>query len=240
MFHYVTDKEFLKESKRLCADLVNQLTQQMEKSGIEAGMSLVGSAKRGLITQNGKQSIDYDYNLWIWDDGGFKDSELKLQIMGDFNYVLWKNGYANCYCKDSTSVISSKKFKLKSGNKTEFSIDLCIVKEDDNGNWHRLIHDKTGRVQSDRWFWNMAPKSMGIAKKEEYLKANHWQEVKDAYLDIKNMYLTRNDHDHPSFVCYIEAINEVYYRHCGRNNVRGGYSIFDVRGSFVPINMVRF
>ena len=30
------------------------------------------------------------------------------------------------------------------------------------------------------------------------------------YLNIKNRYLRQNDHDHPSFICYIEAVNNVY------------------------------
>ena len=37
-----------------------------------------------------------------------------------------------------------------------------------------------------------------------------WEEVREKYLDKKNMYLKRNDHYHPSFVCYIEAVNEIY------------------------------
>jgi hypothetical protein len=27
------------------------------------------------------------------------------------------------------------------------------------------------------------------------------------------MYLSRGDHDHPSFIVYIEAVNEVYAKH---------------------------
>ena len=30
------------------------------------------------------------------------------------------------------------------------------------------------------------------------------------YEKIKNMYLVRNDYNHPSFICYIEAVNNVY------------------------------
>ena len=43
------------------------------------------------------------------------------------------------------------------------------------------------------------------------LKAkNLWEEVRQCYLDKKNLYLKRNDNNHPSFICYIEAVNEVY------------------------------
>lgn len=42
------------------------------------------------------------------------------------------------------------------------------------------------------------------------------------YLEKKNMYLLRQDHNHPSFVVYVEAVNEVYSRYFNRG---GGYSV---------------
>ena len=55
MYQYVTDKEFLKKSYSMCADLVNQLVQELKSYGIQAKMSTVGSKKRGLITQIGRE-----------------------------------------------------------------------------------------------------------------------------------------------------------------------------------------
>lgn len=43
-------------------------------------------------------------------------------------------------------------------------------------------------------------------------KTNDWNEVRETYLKKNNMYLIGNDYNHPSFNCYIEAINEVYNR----------------------------
>ena len=34
--------------------------------------------------------------------------------------------------------------------------------------------------------------------------------VREQYLALKNMYLSKNDINHPSFICYIEAVNNVY------------------------------
>ena len=42
------------------------------------------------------------------------------------------------------------------------------------------------------------------------------------YLEKKNMYLSWQDHNHPSFVVYVEAVNEVYNRYFNRG---GGYSV---------------
>ena len=65
MYHYVKDKVFLKESYSICADIVNHLVQNLKSYGIKSRMSVVGSKKRGLVTQNEKEPIDYDFNLWI-------------------------------------------------------------------------------------------------------------------------------------------------------------------------------
>ncbi len=208
MYHYVTDKEYLKQTYSICADIVNQLVQELKHYEIDAYMATVGSKKRGLITQNEKESIDYDFNLFIENADAFRADELKRRVMDAFNEVLNRNDWGDC--QDSTSALTTEQRVLKKGNKTPFSIDVAIVKEDAWGTLHRLKHNKTGIVALDQWYWNMAPNSQKLWDMEDYLKPAYWQLVRDAYLDKKNMYLTRNDHDHPSFVCYIEAVNEVY------------------------------
>ena len=58
------------------------------------------------------------------------------------------------------------------------------------------------------------PHSHGLSQRVKALKQNDlWLEVRETYLEKKNMYLSRQDHTHPSFVVYIEAVNEVYYRY---------------------------
>lgn len=48
-------------------------------------------------------------------------------------------------------------------------------------------------------------------KKAKYIKKRgKWELVRTQYLKIKNRYLRQNDHDHPFFICYIEAVNNVY------------------------------
>ena len=208
MYHYVTDKEYLKQTYSICADIVNQLVQELKHYEIDAYMATVGSKKRGLITQNEKESIDYDFNLFIENADAFRADELKRRVMDAFNEVLNRNDWGDC--QDSTSALTTEQRVLKKGNKTPFSIDVAIVKEDAWGTLHRLKHNKTGIVALDQWYWNMAPNSQKLWDMEDYLKPAYWQLVRDAYLDKKNMYLTRHDHDHPSFVCYIDAVNEVY------------------------------
>ena len=211
MYHWVEDKVFLNRAYSDCADIVNQLVQELKKYEIEAKMKVVGSKNRNMITQNAKEPIDFDFNLLVDNPDNYQSAkDLKEDIREAFNEVLSNNGWGDC--EDSTSALTTKQMVYKKGNKTPFYIDVCIVKKDKFG-LHRLIHQKTGNINFDRWYWNQVLNSQDIKKKEEVLKPDHWIEVREAYLQKKNMYLSRPfDNDHPSFVCYIEAVNEVYYK----------------------------
>ncbi len=218
MYHYVEDKEFLKRMRGLCSNIINQLVQDIRNDGkMNVEAHLVGSGARQLETQNEDEPIDLDYNLNVVNvsfdinDG----KKIKDYVIKMFNKVLKFNGWADC--SDSTSALTTEYRYFTSGNKTLFKIDLAIVHENADGSWYRLIHQKTGIVANDSWVWNQGPNSKGLVKKVNYIKnSNCWNEVRDTYLNKKNMYLRRNDHNHPSFNCYIETINEIYKKHGGK------------------------
>lgn len=215
MYHYVEDKDFLKQMKVECSNIINQLVQQINRDGeMEVKANLVGSGAKNLITQNEHSPIDLDYNLEIIDSGSFNINNgtgIKEYVRKQFNIVLKANGWGDC--QDSTSALTTEQRVFKKGNKTPYSIDLCIIATGNDG-WHRLIHEKTGFANTDRWFWNKGRNSEKLQQKIDWLKDNDfWLEVRETYLEKKNMYLRRNDHNHSSFVVYIETINEVYNRH---------------------------
>lgn len=220
MYHYIEDKEFLKRMKSLCSNIVNQLVQSINNDSVMAVEAhLVGSGARNLITQNANEPIDLDYNLCVLEvfEISFNNGQaIKEYIRKHFNKVLNQNGWGNC--QDSTSAWTTEKRHFTKGNKTEFKIDLAIVRESRYG-LERLIHSKTGIVSLDQWYWNQAQNSNGLADKVSKIKSeNLWLEVRDLYLDKKNMYLRCGDIDnHPSFNVYIETINEIYSRHFNKN-----------------------
>ena len=74
----------------------------------------------------------------------------------------------------------------------------------------RLIHNKNVYALGlDQYTWNEVPNSHQVEDKaDELKKAGVWQKVRDRYLEKKEMYLSRQYHDHPSFVVYVEAVNE--------------------------------
>ena len=210
MYRYVKDKEFLHKMRSLSGEMLQELCHILKvKYDIGANFCLVGSGARNLILQNENEPIDLDYNLEIVRCDNFNDGRtIKECVKKAFNEVL--NEYDLPDCDDSTSSLTTKKISFTKGNNTEFSIDICIVKTDIYG-MHRLINYKTGCVRYDVYVWNLAPNSKDIREKVEKIKhTGKWENVRKQYKEIKNRYLIWGDHTHPSFVCYIEAVNNVY------------------------------
>ncbi len=217
MYHFINDKNFLKNMRSLCSGIVNELVQNINNDSVlSVEAHLVGSGARNLETQNANEPVDLDYNLNIlkvyeWNIN--RDvAKIKEYIRKMFNKVLKRHGWSDC--QDSTSALTTEKRHFKKGNQTEFSIDLAIVSENNDGTWFRLIHRKTGSFANDEWYWNEGPQSKGLVEKVTWCKDNGcWCEVRETYLSKKNMYLSRQDNNHPSFNCYIEAVNEIYHKY---------------------------
>lgn len=218
MYHYIKDKDFLKRMRRECSGIINQLVQSINNDDVmTVEAQLVGSGAKHLETQNADEPIDLDYNISILETKKYSIKNcraIKEYIRKEFNKVLNANGWGDC--KDSTSALTTEKRHFETGNQTPFGMDVAIVVEDNDTAWYRLIHQKTGFTANDKYFWNQAPDSKGLTDRVDRLKKdNHWECVRETYLNKKNMYLTRNDHNHPSFIVYIETINEEFYKQYG-------------------------
>ena len=211
MFHYLDDKGFAHRMRQLCGEIMQELCQTLrEDYDIGANFYLVGSGGKNMIMQNGAEPVDLDYNLEIvWCEDFNNCRAIKTAVQNAFNDVL--RDYEFDDCDDSTSALTTKKIHFTKGVSTEFSMDVCIVVMNGRSNYERLIHEKTGWLYYDRYYWNEAPNSANIKGKADYIKEQCcWSMVRDQYQDIKNRYLAWNDHNHPSFICYVEAVNNVY------------------------------
>ena len=212
MYNYLDDKEFLSKMRALSGGIIQRTCHYLKTDyGIGATFYIVGSGARNLILQKENNPVDLDYNLEILKCDDFEDGRhLKECTRKAFNKSLQEFSLPDC--EDSTSSLASKQIQFAEGNDTPFSIDICITSRDTKGNYYRLIHEKTGWVSWDRYFWNMAPQSKRLKEKVDYIKNhNQWIQVREQYRSIKNKYLTQNDQEnHPSFVCYTEAVNNVY------------------------------
>lgn len=215
MYHYIDDKVFLSKMRSLSGEIMQSLCHFLKEDyDIGTTFYLVGSGARNLILQNENIPIDLDYNLEIIKCDDFEDCRnLKESIRKAFNKALKEQNLPDC--EDSTSSLTSKQIYFTSGNRTCFSIDVCITVRDEKNNYYRLIHKKTGWSYNDRYYWNMAPQSKELKKRADYIKScGKWPLVREQYIRIKNKYLSQNDFNHPSFVCYIEAVNNVYNSRC--------------------------
>lgn len=215
MYHYIQDKEFLKRLRGTCSDIVNQLVQSINNDSVmTVEACLVGSGAKNLITQNENEPIDLDYNLCIVRTKSINIldcREIKEYVRKQFNKVLNANGWGDC--QDSTSAFTTGKYAFQKGNKTKFSIDIAITRKYNNS-WQRLIHQKTGLVILDGYYWNEVQDSGRLEEKVHTLKSeNLWGEVRSIYREKKNFYLRRNDYNHPSFIVYVEAVNQVYNKY---------------------------
>lgn len=218
MYHYVEDKKILKKAQKSCRQDLDELVSILLDERISSQVILVGSGARNMVTQNGDGDIDFDYNLLIQKCDDINDCRhIKEIVRLAFNKVMRKQGLDDV--QDSTSSLTTCKMILNKYSDISFSVDLCIVAKDKSDKWYRLIHQKTGFVNNDRYYWNEAPNSDMIAYKSKQIKKKGlWEKVRQRYLDKKNYYLTRNDYDHPSFICYIEAVNEVYNEIFGKTS----------------------
>ena len=218
MYHYLQDKEFERRIRRYGGEIMQQLCHTLKADhDIGATFYLVGSGARKLITQNANQPVDLDYNLEIVRCDDFEDGRtLKECARKAFDKALKHRVLGNC--QDSTSALSSMPIRLDYAS-IPFSIDVCITCQDEDGCHHRLIHKKTGLVCQDEYFWNEAPHSRELREKAACIRKNgKWELVREQYLRLKNLYLTRNESkNHPSFVCYTEAVSNVY-------NTRGNWN----------------
>ena len=215
--------EFVYESEAMryrsdCSRTLKKTCELLRTKGISAQFSLVGSGARNMITRNGDGPYDLDYNFLVMKaDNKYRDPRLlKDTIRNALNKAVGGKFFSDA--QDSTSCLTAL-LHFKDTPNVEFSFDVAIIKKNPNGNYMRLVHNKSW----NQYTWNEVPNSHQVKDRADKLKrAGLWQKVRDRYLEKKNMYLFRQDHNHPSFVVYVEAVNEVYSRYFNRG---GGYSV---------------
>ena len=218
MYHFIEDKQDLTRAQSLATEIAMAIQDQVREDGISCQIFLIGSGARNLVTVNNNEPFDFDFNLNVlkydnWGDG----RTIKETIRKSANKIMEEYGLNDF--QDSTSSLTSSEIYFKDQPDLRFSIDIGIVTKGNNGLWNRLIHEKTGFSITDKYYWNEVRNSKGLVDKATFLKKNnHWEDVRQRYLDIKNKYLRANDYNHPSFVCYIEAVNEIYQKY-GKNKL---------------------
>ena len=185
---------------------------------ISSRSRIVGSGARNMITRDGNGPYDLDYNLEILkapEDIMHNPKKLKEVVRKCLNDAVHGTWFSDS--KDSTSVLTCI-LHFEDRSKVKFSFDVAIVKRNDDGTLMRMIHNKTlyNIDSSGQYKWDAIQDSDDLYKKTNCIKAKgKWQLVRDKYLYLKNLYLERQDNSHPSFIVYVEAVNEIYYKITG-------------------------
>lgn len=206
------------ESKRYrsdCSAILTKACKILMSKDITAQFSLVGNGARNLITRNGNGPYDLDYNLIVIkaDDRYWHDLRLlKETVRNALNKAEGKDFFSDAM--DSRSCLTTL-LHFNDLPNVEFSFDVAILTKNRNGNYMRLIHNKNAFfIGFAQYTWNEVPKSRDVKDKADAIKAEKlWQEVRDRYVELKNIYLSRQDNSHPSFIVFVEAVNEIYYKY---------------------------
>ncbi len=210
----LVDPKIVKPYKIFCSDTLNQLKNILRNNyDIECKFRLIGSGSKDIVTQNGNEPFDLDYNLYItrFPHGFDPNTSIKMKwlkdtIRNELNKLLGDEGFKDA--QDSTSVLTARRFLTRDPQKKLFSFDVAILAKNTDGEYCRLIHEKT---IFERFYWNQVPSSHNVYDKADELKQyGWWEDVVNKYLELKNMYLRRMDYNHPSFIVFVVAVNQVY------------------------------
>lgn len=219
MYNYV-EKAEVSRYRSECAKILESVRRILKENyDIFAKTDLVGSGARNLVTRDGNGPFDLDYNLQIITmPRTFRNDlhALKETVKAVLNQVVQGTYFSDGH--DSTSVLTSILF-FRDNPSVQFKFDVALLTRNEKGTWQRLIHNKNavGFGQIGQYTWCPVPNSKDVSGKAKAIKdCNMWDLVRNNYLDRKNYYLEKQDKDHPSFVCYVEAVNQVYYQLFGK------------------------
>ena len=205
MAYRFANQSEVKELEAWCMDILHAVQDEVREY-FTFDIRLIGSVDKRLVTQNSDESFDLDYNIILQKDKkGLLDNpkQIKDIFVARFNKVLkqYVSGYTHA-C-DSTSVITAKIIR---NNQIEFSFDVAIIVEGDDGYFYRLTHDK----RTGRYIWNQVKQSANYFERFIEIKdRGYWMDFKQRYLELKNIHLRRQD-GIKSFSIFLETLNEFY------------------------------
>lgn len=205
MYRYVSKKE-AKPRKAYCRKVMESLQVELKKHcGIEIQYQMIGSGAKNLVTRNGNGPYDLDYNISFTElPDNYRDDpgKLKAAVRQQLDRLI-KEPFSRG--KDSTSSITYL-LQNAEGNGIAFNLDVALIWRKADGAY-RLIYDK----KENHYIWNQQRNLTEVSKKAAAIKkAGGSTELRAAYLKLKNLYLKKGEEDHPSFVVYGEAVNQVF------------------------------
>ena len=149
--------------------------------------------------------FDFDFDLEVnVDKENFSPKDIRYIIKNALDQVAPRYGY-KC-CEDSTRVLTIKKVNTFTSSILH-SCDFALVHNCGNGKQQYIRYNK----KNNNYTWEFQGKGFkNLEKKIKWLKDHkHWGELRDYYIDKKNV----NDNpDKHSRSILAESINEMYQK----------------------------
>ena len=169
-----------------------------------------------MVTRNGNGPFDLDYNLEIIKAPNEYWNDLR-KLKDTIRVLLDKASGLQCFTESQNSTVAlTALLHFKDEPQIEFSFDVAIVARNQDGTLCRLVNNKHyfySGIQG-QYTWNEIPSSHNVKEKADRIKkSGKWLEVRERYVKLKDMYLSRQDKEHPSFIVYIEAVNQVFNKY---------------------------
>ena len=128
----------VEDLEKWCMEILRAIQKEV-KEYFTFDIRLIGSGDKRLVTQNGDEAFDLDYNIILQNDKkGLLNEPKRIKeiFVTSFNTVLKTRVSNYTYVSDATSVITAK---IVNDNRLEFSFDVAIIVEGDDGYFYRLI-----------------------------------------------------------------------------------------------------
>ena len=212
MFKLVYESEY-KPYRNKCAEILTKVCKMLkDEKNIIAQFTLIGSGARNLVTRNGNGYFDLDYNLEIikapdeyWND----PRKLKETV----RVFLDRASGAMHFSESQNSTVALTVLLFSYNENVVFKFDVALIKRNRNGTLCRLVNNKQWYFNGiqGQYVWNEIPDSHNVKEKADRIKkSGKWNLVRERYVELKNDYLSIQDNDHPSFIVYVETVNEIY------------------------------
>ncbi len=207
-YEYVSKKEYQPVKNELI-ELI-KLVQDEVRKHFTFRFDFIGSVSRNMVTRevNGNIGYDFDVNIRVNDeDEKFSAEEIKNILIRGFN--RYNHLFSYDYCEDSKRVITIK-VRDRKNSRILHSCDFAIVYDCDNVRQQYIHYNK----EQQSYYWEYQPKGFYmLPDKIKWIKDNDlWQDVKDLYLEKKNM---NNDFNKKSRSIFAETIAEVFHNNGG-------------------------
>ena len=207
-FKYVPKDEW-KPIKDALIEIIHKLQKEV-RDDFTFQYRFVGSSRRNMITRDrlSNEGFDFDVNIEVNDpDEAYSAKEIReilrrgVDKVTNPSFCYPVRGYD--YAEDSTRVLTIK-VKDKSNSRILHSCDFCIVYECDDGRQQYIRYNKSKHSYS----WEFQPKGYDkLHVKTEWIKKHRlWQQVRENYIEKKNM---NDDDNKKSRSIFAETIHQV-------------------------------